>query len=248
MKRFTPSLLLSYALAALLTCGAPSPARAGNEPTAMLAGPLGLNTVPSARMDAAGTISANIATMDPYMHSSAGIQILDPLYIGVRQTAEISSLREGAKALYPGIDLKLRLAHETKYRPEITVGVQSLFGHKRMTGEYIALSKRYGDFDFTGGIAWGRLGSAGHIKNPLKMFGDHFDRNRALDGGDPTSLGDLFTGEDIGLFGGIEYFTPLDGLSLKADWGADQYIIEKTSSDYNPPTPWALGVNYAPAD
>lgn len=199
-------------------------------------------------MDAEGTMRGHSATSDPYLNSSVGFQILEPLYIGVRQTAEISSLRDEAIRLYPGVDLKLRLAEETRFRPAIALGVQSAVGHKRMAGEYLTLSKRYGAFDFTGGIAWGRLGSAAHMENPLGVFGSHFDQKRALDGENPNNIDDWFTGKDIGFFGGIEYFTPLDGLSVKADWGADRYIIESAASDYDGPDPWAVGVNYAPTD
>ncbi len=250
MVRFKPFFITGLAAVGFLACclGTSAPAYAGNKPTAMLSGPLGLNTVPSARMDEEGTVSANISTLDPYLHTTAGIQILEPLYIGIRQTAEISSLRDEADRLYPGIDMKLRLARETPFSPEIALGLQSMVGHKRMAGEYIALSKRYENFDFTGGMAWGRLGSAAHMSNPLNAISSHFGERRRLDGDDPNSIDEWFTGEDIGFFGGIEYFTPLDGLSIKADFGADKYIVEQTVSDYNAPEPWAVGINYAPAD
>jgi hypothetical protein len=249
MKRLKPFFMLTFTLVNLLIYGlCASAVQAGDKPSPTLAGPLGLNTTPTARMDEGGTISANVSTLDPYLHTTTGIQILDPLYIGVRQTAEISSLRDEADRLYPGIDIKLRLARETQFTPEIALGLQSMIGHKRMAGEYMVFSKRIENFDLSGGIAWGRLGSAAHINNPLKIFGNHFGQRRRLDGDDPNSIDEWFTGEDIGFFGGIEYFTPLDGLSLKADWGADRYIIEQTNSDYDAPAPWALGVNYAPAD
>lgn len=208
----------------------------------------GLNTVPNARMDEAGVMRAGVANLDPYAHGFLGFQIADPLYISLRQTAETSNIRDDPDRLYPGLDLKLRLLQESEYAPAIVVGLQSATGHKRAAGEYLALSKRYGAFDFTAGLGWGRYGSAGHFNNPLKGLSSHFGKDRALDGEMPNEPSDWFTGERIGLFGGVEYQTPLKGLSLVFDVGADRYAAESNAFDYNAPAPWALGLRYAPRD
>ncbi|HOO81798.1 MAG TPA: YjbH domain-containing protein [Alphaproteobacteria bacterium] len=217
------------------------------QPSTSLYGPLGLLAIPSARMDHAGTLRAGVSTLDPYVHSWLSVQLADPLSITLRQSAEISNINEDAKRLYPGVDFKLRLLEESAYRPEIAIGARSAFGHKRMAGEYISASKRYKDFDFTAGLGWGRLGSAAHFKNPLKSLSSHFGGNRNLDGEMPSGPENWFTGGDIGLFGGVEYFTPLKGLSLKADYGADRFKAEQAAFDYNAPAPWAVGLNYQPA-
>ncbi len=209
---------------------------------------LGLNTMPSARSDPAGTIRGGVSFLDPYLHGYIGVQIAEPLHINIRQSAEVSDITDDAKRLYPGIDLKLRLAKESTYRPSIAIGMQSAFGHKRMAGEYLALSKRYHNFDFTGGIGWGRFGSAAHFDNPLKIISDHFDQRRALDGEEPNTPNAWFTGEDVGLFAGLEYFLPYEGLSLKFDYGADRYIAEHDSFNFNAPAPWSAGISYSYKD
>lgn len=221
---------------------------AGAEPktSPSFLGPIGLNTVPSARMDPVGTIRAEVSTLDPYLQGMVSFQPADWMNVTLRQTAEISGLNSEADRLYPGIDLKLRLMEESKYNPELSLGIMSAFGHKRMAGEYLALSKRYRDFDFTAGLGWGRYGSSGTFDNPLNILGNHFDDSRPLDGEMPSGPEEWFTGRQVGLFGGVEYFTPLDGLSLKLDWGADRYLAEKTAMDFNVPSPWSVGVNYAP--
>ncbi|PCI57135.1 MAG: hypothetical protein COB36_02390 [Alphaproteobacteria bacterium] len=213
-----------------------------------LTGFLGLNTIPSARMDEVGTVRMGVSTLDPYLHGYIGIQIAEPLHINIRQTAEVSNLTEAPKTLYPGVDLKLRLIKENTYRPEISLGLQSAFGHKRMAGEYIALSKRYNNFDFTAGIGWGRLGSAGHFNNPFKILGSHFDHDRNPDSDTPNTPSNWFTGDKIGLFAGVEYFLPYDGLSLKLDYGADRYTAEKNNFDYESPAPWGIGLAYTHND
>lgn len=232
-----------YALILMLALNSASlPSHAANP---SLMGPLGLNTVPSARMDASGTARLSVSTLDPYAHVHLGFQIAKPLYIGLRQSAEISSLTESADRLYPGLDFKLRLLQESAYLPEISLGMQSAFGHKRMAGEYLAASKKWKNFDFTGGIGWGRFAGAGKFGNPLNALSGHFGKQRDRDGDNPSDMDNWFTGEEAGLFAGIEYDTPfLEGLSLKADWGGVDYEPEKAASDFSAPAPWSLGFNY----
>ncbi len=205
-----------------------------------LSGFIGLNTVPSARMDKQGTIRAGVSTLDPYMHGYIGVQIAEPLHITLRQNAEISSITKDAKRLYPSIDTKLRLIKESSYRPEISIGLQSMIGHKKMAGEYIALSKAYKNFDFTAGIGWGSMGASSKFNNPLKYISRHFDKNREPNSETPNSPANWFSGDSIGFFGGIEYFTKFDGLSLKLDYGANDYYIPQN----NPPAPWSVGLSY----
>lgn len=209
-----------------LICGVAAAEEARPLPSPTLTGAAGLNTVPSARMQNEGTISAGVSTLDPYLHGYLGFQIAKPLWIGVRQTAETSSLNEDADRLYPGIDMKLRLMQEDRFMPEIAVGLNAAMGHKRMAAQYLAASKRYGDFDFTTGIGWGRLAEDG-----------------AEDGEMPVEPGDWFSG-GLSPFAGVEYFTPLDGLSLKLDYSADTYGAEQSSFDFDPGARWSAGLSY----
>lgn len=226
-----------------------APAHAENaRPSPFLTGSLGLNVVPSARMDEPGTVRVGVATLDPYIHSFAGIQIAAPLYVNLRQTAEISNLRDSADRLYPGMDIKLRLAREGPRTPEVSIGIQSALGHKRMAGEYLAVSKRLGDFDLTAGLGWGRFASAAHLKNPLRVLGGHFSDSRPLDGESANEPSQWFTGKQIGFFAGLEYFSPIEGLSLKFDYGADEYAAEHAAFGYDRPTPWSAGLSYTPAE
>lgn len=212
-----------------------------------LNGVRGLNTVPNARMDDVGTIRLGAGTSDPYLNSFLGFQILKPLYVNFRQTSEISSLNDAADRVYPALDFKLKLLKETAQRPVIVLGADSVIGHKRTSSEYIAFSKRKSNFDFTGGIAWGRLAGTGHIKNPFSAISSHFDQDRDFNNENPQGLDGWFTGDKIGFFGGVEYFTPIKNLSLKADFGGNDYDIESTTNqNFNQPSSFSFGVNYAP--
>tara|TARA_R110002126_G_scaffold13118_4_gene56875 strand:+ start:24417 stop:26558 length:2142 start_codon:yes stop_codon:yes gene_type:complete len=210
-------------------------------------GQAGTLTTPTARHFKTGTLSAHIGTLDPYVHFGLGLQLFDGLHAQMRQSAEISSVQDDANRLFPGIDLKLRLMRETQRRPEISMGLSSAIGHKRMAGEYIAATKRFGDFDLTTGLGWGRFGSAAHFDNPLSALGGHFKSRRPLDGEDANSPDDWFTGNSIGFFGSITWQSPIDGLSLSADYGADRYRAEKAAiNSFDSPAPYSIGASYAP--
>lgn len=236
-----------FTLTALLTLTATYSAFAQSTATpysSTTTGQTGLNTIPSARMDETGTIKTGLGVTDSYWHGFIGLQITNNFNISLRQTAEISNPAQDPDRFYPGIDGKFLLAKETAYAPALAVGIQSATGHARMGGEYLTASKRYKNFDFTLGLGWGRYGSAFQLDNPLGAVASHFDKDRNLDGEMPVEPSDWFTGEKIGLFGGVEYFTPIDGLSLKADLGADHYEAEKATFAYDAPAPWSIGANY----
>lgn len=211
-------------------------------------GMTGLSTVPSARMDEAGTMRAGASHTDPHNHAFIGFQIAKPLYVNLRQSMAVSSAGQKPTTVYPGMDFKLRLREEGRYAPAVAFGMNSALGHKRFSSEYFALSKRVYDFDFTAGIAWGRLGSAGHLKNPLATLSSHFERERDYSSDNAASPSDWFTGDQIGFFGGVEYRTPLKGFSLMADFNADAYKAESRYYGFDKPSPWSVGFNYSPKE
>jgi hypothetical protein len=196
-----------------------------------------------------GDVDVTLSTLDPYLQTSLGFQVAEPLYLSLRQTAEISSITNRADRLYPGMDIKLILIQEDAYIPKTTLNLQSALGHKRMAGESLELSKRYKAFNATAGLAWGRLGSRGSVPNPLAILSDHFGKNRALDGEMPNAPQDWFTGNSIGLFAGLDYTPPtFDNLTLHAGWGADGYKAEETAiaGFHAPRSSWELGAQYSP--
>lgn len=234
----------------LLTCLLSSALRAEGssryDPTPDMMGELGLNTIPSARMSPEGTARVTISRIARYSNASAGFQVTDKLYLGLRQTSESRNFNSAPEHLYPGMDVKWMLYPERRFVPQISVGLQSAFGHKRMAAEYLAMSKRYEDFDFTFGFGWGRFATRGGLPTPLLFNNLNNSRSRDVDGENPNSPSDWFKG-DMAMFGGIEYATPLNGLALKADWNSDGWTAEKkANSGFNSPAPWSVGFSYRP--
>lgn len=70
----------------VLLCLLPfSPALAGEQrASGMITGSLGLNTVPSARMDETGTVRFGVSALDPYAYAYLGFQLAEPLYVQLR--------------------------------------------------------------------------------------------------------------------------------------------------------------------
>ena len=216
--------------------------------TRNFAGMRGLNTVPDARFDETGRVNLTLSHLYPYTHSTLGAQITDHLYVSMRQTSQSGDPLDDPERLYPGVDTKLKLWNERKYLPQAAIGLQSAFGHKQTAGEYISFSKRFFDLDLTGGLGWGRFGSAGHFKNPLKII-SHFDKPRNFYGEQPNGPEDWFIGENVGLFGGFSYTLPQYNLAFTADWNADRYSGELSQNILKEsPSSWSVGLQYQPYD
>jgi hypothetical protein len=144
-------------------------------------------------------------------------------------------------------DAKFRLSHETEYLPELALGFQDILGTGVYSGEYFVGSKRWGSFDFTLGLGWGRLGSRGTFENPFGILSSSFlTRNTDFGFGGAPLLKSYFRGPDVGLFGGIEYNAPIENLTLKIEYSSDAYLEEKRQSGKDFGFPLNFGVSYRP--
>ncbi len=144
------------------------------------------------------------------------------------------------------LDVKIRLWNEGNYRPQVAIGIQDAFGTGRFGGEYLVASKRFYDFDFTMGFAWGYLGSRGGMSNLFRLFGNSFDERSATTSSGGIRSGSFFSGRDMAFFAGAEYHPPIRGLSLKVEYSCvDRRKIAlfpnvKRKSAFN------IGINYKP--
>ncbi|SMH58837.1 YjbH domain-containing protein [Azospirillum agricola] len=199
-----------------------------DEPSASLSdwGSVGLLQTPTARMAPDGTMSGGLTGLgDLHRHVAIAVQALPWLEVTAR-----NSVYPGYFGLTePGLDVKLRLRAEDGDGPALVVGGRDvtgsgldLPGKGRFAGEYVALSRRWWDFDLSLGLGWGTLGEAGHFRNPLRFLGGRFRRDR-----DPSWWPSVrgprawFTGERVALFGGVEWHTPIPDLSLKIETTGD---------------------------
>src|SRR5689334_13556358 len=135
-------------------------------PTPSNYGGVGLLDVRTARFLPDGYLTFTVSDTEPDDRYSLTVQALP----WAEFTFRYSIIR--AEQLYDrSFDLKFRLSHEGEYVPEIALGLQDFFGTGVYSAEYLVASKQWGDFDFTLGLGWGRLGSRGTFENPFGIFG-----------------------------------------------------------------------------
>ncbi len=142
-----------------------------------------------------------------------------------------------------GFDIKLLLLEEDEALPSIAVGLRDIAGTGLFSSEYLVGTKRTGNFDLTAGFAWGILGSADNISNPLDKFDDAFlERNADQGQGGQFSSKSWFSGKTA-LFGGVEYDLKKYGLRFKLEYDTSK-PFENGKVPFEPKTDLNFGINY----
>ncbi|GHG67980.1 membrane protein [Alishewanella longhuensis] len=201
-------------------------------------GGVGLIQTPTARMGSEGAFAVNYADNDQYRFWSASVQLFPWLETTVRYTDVRTRLFSqfpgfsGDQSLKDkGIDVKLRLWQESYWLPEVSLGFLDFGGTGFFESEFIAASKRFGPVDVHLGMGFGSLGRSGNIANPFCEAADRFcRRSSAFRGqGGMIDYQNFFTGP-AALFGGIEYQTPWQPLSIKLEYEGNDYSRERAGT------------------
>lgn len=243
----------TLALPLLIVGLAAGVAAAEVEPSQSDWGTVGLLQVPGARMRPDGTLAAGLTVLGGlHRHLTVGAQLAPGLEVVARETVYPNPYGLSA----PGLDAKLRLLDEGEWWPALAVGGRDLTGagpvlpgKGRFAGEYLVATRRWWDLDLTLGVGWGALGEAGHLRNPLRLFGRHFRRDR-----DPaaweTAAGprSWFAGDRIALFGGVEWQTPVPDLSLKLEYSGDRFRAQhQEETAFRAGSGVSAGLSYRPS-
>ena len=218
-------------------------------------GGIGLLEMRTARFGPDGLFNIGYSRVDFYKRYALSIQILPGLEATFRYTeirnrlySNIATFSGTQTYKDRGADLKLRLWKESRYFPAVAVGLQDTMGTGIFAGEYLVASKRYRDLDFTLGMGWGYVGSRGSIKNPMTIISQKFLERTPAEGlGGVPALSSLFSGKTVGIFGGIEYNTPIEGLSLKLEYDSHEYTSEALENTLPDTGPINFGINFRPA-
>lgn len=217
-------------------------------------GGVGLLETRNARMRPDGSLEAGIAYRRQRTFWFLNFQPLPFLETTFRFTQRLDGATGNRDSTDRAFDIKLRLLEESEWVPAFVIGLQDFVGTGIYSGEYIALSKRWDDFDFSLGYGWGRPGSRGMLTNPLVFINESF-RTRAIDvgqGGAPTNQ--YFRGEDTSLFGGVEWRpfaargseSVWSGLRLKLEYNGDRYRDERPRPRGDAESAVNVGVQWAP--
>jgi len=245
-------LLVVLLVTGAATFGACAPAYAQSEdevgvPTASDYGGIGLIEMRNARFMPDGDISILGTVKTPDDRVALSFQALPWLETTFRYTINYALKPVAQRALYDrSFDLKARLFRETDDFPAVAIGIQDILGTGVYSSEYLVASKSFGDFDTTLGMGWGRLASRPAFGNPLGLISNRFYSRPTFSGQGGTPLfNSLFRGKNVGLFGGIEYRTPVPNLTFKVEYSSDAYTRESDRQHVNyAPFPVNVGLSY----
>jgi hypothetical protein len=199
----------------------------------------------------AGDVRLTMSRVAPYTRGTVMFQPLDWFEVGFRYT-DISNRLYGPSIAGTqtykdkSIDLKLRLRDEGPLWPQLAMGLRDLGGTGLFSGEYLVGSKRWGDWDASLGLGWGYLAARGNVKNPLAGLSDAFATRPVNDvgsGGTPGTKA-WFHGP-AAVFGGVQWHTPYEPLTLKAELDGNNYQHEPQANNQPSKSPLNLGLNYA---
>lgn len=204
-------------------------------------GGVGLIEMRNARFSEDGQLAVGIGRLNGTQNFSTTWQATPWL----ETTLRFSDHQDDSDGVDKAIDLKLRLFEEAKYRPAIAIGLQDMLGDGIYGGEYIVASKKISHFDISMGFGFGSLAGRSKLYNITRIFGDGF-RERDYDnpGSENFRGGDYFAGEKMGFFWGLEYNTPIEGLTTKVEYSTFDKSSVDRFSDYESKTAFNVGVNY----
>jgi hypothetical protein len=213
-------------------------------------GGAGMIEMPSARFAHDGELSFGASFFKNTQHYNLGYEIFPWLEGSFRYSG-----LQHFDPLYPvyydrSFALKMRLWDETNFWPALAIGANDVVGTGAYSGEYLVTSKHFGPIDATLGIGWGRLSSAGQFQNPLTHISHSFENRAHFPDIVPgaTAFSTLFHGAYSGIFGGLVYQTPLDGLSLVAEYSSDAYRLESSRGSFTPRSQFNYGASYQMTD
>jgi hypothetical protein len=216
-------------------------------------GGVGLMQTPTARMAPAGELSVNASRTSPYSRYSVSLQPFEWLEGSFRYTA-ITNRRYGPESLSgdqsykdKAVDLKVRLWQETHWAPDVALGFRDVGGTGLFSSEFLVANKRYDDFDFSAGIAWGYIGNRGDFENPLGWADDRFKTRPEGEGTGDVNTSAYFRGRPS-LFGGVTYQTPWEPLSLKLEYEGNDYKNEPKDNVIKQDSPINLGAVFKLTD
>jgi hypothetical protein len=226
-----PLALLARAVSAEQTNASAHWQQTASGPSQMVRGGVGLIQTPTARMLPAGSMTANYTDNEEYRFWSVSIQ----LFPWMETTARYTDIRTRLYSDDPGfsgdqtlkdkgIDVKFRLLAESRYLPQVAMGFNDFGGTGLFESEFVALSKQWGPLDFHLGMGWGYLGTAANTANPFCELHDSFcNRPSGFSGsGGKIDYNQFFKGP-ASLFGGVEYQTPWQPLTLKLEYEGNDY-------------------------
>jgi hypothetical protein len=214
-------------------------------------GGVGLLQTPTARFARDGQLTAGFNRVRPYDRYFVTLQAMPWLETTLRYTSvsnrlysEVPDFSGDQTYKDRGFDFKLKLFDEGRIRPALAIGARDFIGTGLFSSEYIVASKNFGPLDASFGVAWGNLGTRGHIRNPVAVIFPSFEVREPFTPGGGTFNNVYFRGPRVGFFGGIQYATPIRGLTLKVEYDSNSYQQEALSNPQPVKSAFNAGLDY----
>jgi hypothetical protein len=205
-------------------------------------GTTGLIDIPTARFEADGMFVASASIDERHKQYSITYQAT-PWLQGTFRYTGFSQFFHWDR----NYEFKARLWEEELYLPQVAVGIRDMLGTGIFESEYVVASKQFANTDVTLGVGWGRLAGDGVISNPLKQLDPRFGVRSGFSGrGGEFSLDNYFSGDKVGVFGGVSHqFTSLP-LSAMVEYNPDPYPFDvgNRGGDGMPSSPWSAGLTW----
>ena len=245
LRRHKTSLLTSIAFATLTAFNVPISAEDITQSGRDLYGEVGMLDMPSARMAPDGQLALQLSGMTQDQRVTLAFQAL-PWLEGMFRYTRIPDYH-GQLDYDRSFGLKARLFQETDFTPDISLGVRDILGTGLYSAEYLVATKRVYDVEVTAGLGWGRLAQNETFTNPFGTLLNSFKIRTPYTGeGGTIGFSQFFHGPDMGLFGGLNWSTPIDRLSVLAEYSSDRYEEEKAAGGKGSRSPVNIGLEYGP--
>lgn len=191
----------------------------------------GLVDMPSAEALPDGTIAGSLVGTSSDRRVTLAFQLTKRLTASFRY-ANLETWRVDGQDEIRAYDVQFLLLEETDRLPAVAIGLRDFMGLGAYGAEYLVATKTvHPKVKLTLGAGFGRLSDSNTVR-----VGDN------PQGGVPT-VNQWFDG-GVGVFGGVEWQTPLDGLTFKAEYSSDQYTREVAAGDVSRDSPFNFGLEY----
>ncbi|MDV6328061.1 YjbH domain-containing protein [Idiomarina sp. Sol25] len=219
-------------------------------------GSVGLMQNPTARMAKEGEVALSYSDMQEYYRYTVNMQVLPWLEATAfynrmpnKKYSDVPDFSGDTIYTDKGFDIKFRLWKEGYWLPEVSAGFRDFSGTGFFDSEFVVANKRFGPLDVSLGLGFGRLGTYDDVSNPFCEVSDEFCERKGGYGGEGGTVDAdrWFTGE-AAFFGGVEYQTPWEPLSLKVEYEGNDYSTDRPGVTITPESRWNFGANYQVTD
>lgn len=232
----------------IVACACPAAAQDSTAIKRNLLGSPGLVDMPSARMAPDGELSIGASFFENTQHYNFDFQALPWLQTSFRYSG-LSKFHPDYPVYYDrAFAVKIRLWNESDVFPALAIGANDVVGSGVYGSEFLVASKQFGPVDATLGMGWGRLSGTGEIKNPLGIISSSYLTSRGSFAAGASDFSGLFHGPRSGIFGGLAWQTPIDGLVLAAEYSSDTFSREAGSGNFKPSNQYNFSAQYEAFD